>query len=325
MHDIPTVSDRLNSWKEIAAYLEREERTVQRWEDQCGLPVHRTPGRRRGSVFAYKHELDAWLKQGENGNEAEEPKKTGEPPSTGLNEDSSSPKRESASRQALQFGRWKLALAAGCLLGMLLLSMALVRSRSAANVHPVSFKRLTDDGRNKANLRTDGTTLYFNETQGARTVLVAGSMSGNIHPIDIPFSNAVLHDLSKDGRTLLITSVEGIAREGPLWIIGTEGGTPRRVGDVLCTAARYSPDNRMIACAAGNTVVLMDADGAHSHTLSSFVSPVGHVAWTPDGTRLRVALEEKTPNTYTPWEVAVNQDGTTSQVRRLPPRHKLLL
>jgi Tol biopolymer transport system component len=74
----------------------------------------------------------------------------------------------------------------------------------------------------------------------------------------------------------------------------------------------------MIACAAWNTVVLMDADGAYSHTLSSFVSPVVQVAWTPDGTRLRVVLEENTPNTYTPWEVAVNQDGTARQVRTLP-------
>jgi hypothetical protein len=53
--------ERLDSWKEIARYLDRDERTVQRWETECALPVHRTPGRRRGSVFAYQHELDAWL------------------------------------------------------------------------------------------------------------------------------------------------------------------------------------------------------------------------------------------------------------------------
>jgi hypothetical protein len=52
---------RLDSWKEIAQYLGRDERTVQRWETDCALPVHRTPGRRRGSVFAYLYELDAWL------------------------------------------------------------------------------------------------------------------------------------------------------------------------------------------------------------------------------------------------------------------------
>lgn len=54
-------SERHDSWKEIAAYLRRDERTVQRWERECALPVHRTPGRRRGSVFAYRQELDPWL------------------------------------------------------------------------------------------------------------------------------------------------------------------------------------------------------------------------------------------------------------------------
>lgn len=52
--------DRLESWKEIAAYLERDIRTVQRWERVEGLPVYRRPARRLGGVFAYRSELDAW-------------------------------------------------------------------------------------------------------------------------------------------------------------------------------------------------------------------------------------------------------------------------
>jgi Tol biopolymer transport system component len=51
---------RLDSWKEIAAYLKRGVRTVQRWERSSGLPVHRLELDRQGSVFAYKPELDAW-------------------------------------------------------------------------------------------------------------------------------------------------------------------------------------------------------------------------------------------------------------------------
>lgn len=54
-------NDRLNSWKAIAAYLNRTVRTVQRWEREEGLPIHRHGHRRSHSVFAYKHELDAWL------------------------------------------------------------------------------------------------------------------------------------------------------------------------------------------------------------------------------------------------------------------------
>ena len=52
----------LVSWKEIAAFLNRAERTVRRWEQERGLPVHRVPGGERGGVFAYSDELSDWIK-----------------------------------------------------------------------------------------------------------------------------------------------------------------------------------------------------------------------------------------------------------------------
>jgi TolB-like protein/Tfp pilus assembly protein PilF len=50
---------RLDSWKEIASFFGRDERTVSRWEKDLGLPVHRLPGT-KGRVFAYTDELSAW-------------------------------------------------------------------------------------------------------------------------------------------------------------------------------------------------------------------------------------------------------------------------
>jgi tetratricopeptide (TPR) repeat protein len=52
---------RLDSWKEIAAFFDRDERTVKRWEKERGLPVYRVPGSARGGVFAYAEELAEWL------------------------------------------------------------------------------------------------------------------------------------------------------------------------------------------------------------------------------------------------------------------------
>ena len=52
--------ERLDSWKEIAAYLKREIRTLHRWEAQEGLPIHRHLHKERGTVYAYKSELDSW-------------------------------------------------------------------------------------------------------------------------------------------------------------------------------------------------------------------------------------------------------------------------
>jgi TolB-like protein/Tfp pilus assembly protein PilF len=54
--------ERLDSWKEIAAHLHRDVTTVQRWERREGMPVHRHLHDKRGSVYALKSELDAWLK-----------------------------------------------------------------------------------------------------------------------------------------------------------------------------------------------------------------------------------------------------------------------
>jgi tetratricopeptide (TPR) repeat protein len=51
---------RIDSWKEIAAFFGRDERTVKRWEKERGLPVHRLPGE-RGGVFAWSTELTTWL------------------------------------------------------------------------------------------------------------------------------------------------------------------------------------------------------------------------------------------------------------------------
>src|SRR5258706_1170324 len=69
----PTDEPRLESWGEIAAYLRREIRTVQRWERYQGLPVRRLQIGKLGSVYAYRSELDKWYRErqphAENGEE----------------------------------------------------------------------------------------------------------------------------------------------------------------------------------------------------------------------------------------------------------------
>ena len=71
--------DRLDSWKEIAVYLDRDVTTVQRWEKREGMPVHRHLHDKMGSVYASRAELDAWMSgrspqaAQENGNSAASP------------------------------------------------------------------------------------------------------------------------------------------------------------------------------------------------------------------------------------------------------------
>jgi len=56
------LADRLDSWKEIASFLRRDVRTVQRWEKKEGIPVYRHLHDKLGSIYAYRNELTDWFK-----------------------------------------------------------------------------------------------------------------------------------------------------------------------------------------------------------------------------------------------------------------------
>jgi len=64
----PTPQHVLNSWKEIAQYVGRGVRTVQRWEQFLDFPVRRPHGRSRSAVIALPEEIDDWLKRAPLGN-----------------------------------------------------------------------------------------------------------------------------------------------------------------------------------------------------------------------------------------------------------------
>ena len=61
-HDHPDPGERLDSWKAIASYLNRDVTTVQRWEKRESMPVHRHLHDKLGSVYAFRSELDAWVR-----------------------------------------------------------------------------------------------------------------------------------------------------------------------------------------------------------------------------------------------------------------------
>jgi hypothetical protein len=63
--DLPSVhspsSRVLSSWKDIARYMGKGVRTVQRWERDFGLPVRRARGANRKAILARPADLDAWV------------------------------------------------------------------------------------------------------------------------------------------------------------------------------------------------------------------------------------------------------------------------
>lgn len=54
----------LTSWKDIARYMGKGVRTVQRWEQDFGLPVRRPLRSNKKAVLARPHDLDAWVAMG---------------------------------------------------------------------------------------------------------------------------------------------------------------------------------------------------------------------------------------------------------------------
>jgi len=84
LSETPPARPRLDSWKAIADYLQRDVATVARWEKNLGLPVRRVAGTGR-SVFAYTSEIDDWLKTNRPPGEVDPPMPPAPlTPSTGL-------------------------------------------------------------------------------------------------------------------------------------------------------------------------------------------------------------------------------------------------
>ncbi len=61
---LSSTCERLDSWKEIACYLRRSIRCVQRWEKNEGLPILRRQHARGATVYAYREKLDEWWRAG---------------------------------------------------------------------------------------------------------------------------------------------------------------------------------------------------------------------------------------------------------------------
>jgi len=123
----PILGARLDSWKEIAAYFLRGERTVKRWETDRGLPIHRVPGGGRSSVYAYTAELAEWLKSGPvaEGNQDEvftpepvEEAESDEIPVAPVSLSASTPPHSAAAARSSLRPTWILGLAGMALVGI---------------------------------------------------------------------------------------------------------------------------------------------------------------------------------------------------------------
>ena len=119
--------ERLDSWKEIAAYLNRDVTTVQRWEKREGMPVHRHLHDKRGSVYALSSELDTWRQSRKLGLEEEQKE-----PATAAQMELETDRPPTAPRVR----RWLVLSSAVAVLALLMLPYVIARIRAGDSSKP---------------------------------------------------------------------------------------------------------------------------------------------------------------------------------------------
>lgn len=323
--------NRLDGWKAISDHLGWHPRTVMRWEQLRGLPVHRVPGGQRNAVFAFRQEIDEWLKSGfldhKDLTEAAEPPfnvtevfpiselRVIEDASSGADSRSGDPAVHPRPRANHQRLIW---LAVGVLL-LGIVSYTLYSLAFSRQIQFTSVVQLTNDAVVKNGLVTDGKTLYFGEHQNGKVVLSAISTEGGpIRTISTPFVEVIPVDISPDGKKLLALVSDGFVDERALWIIPTMEGQQRQVGTIHCHAAAWSPDGTKIAFADQNAIYLTADEGATIREVQAFGVTPEYLRWAPDGRGLRVNLRDRKSAMSSFWELTFN-DQELSQVASLIP------
>lgn len=288
----PTNGDRLDSWKEIAAYLKRSVRTVCRWERDEGLPVHRHQHRELGSVFAYKSELDAWLS-------ARSPQ----------------PLAQANAHPRTPRSVWTVALTlAAAVLGIGTIAyVAALRFHSEgphvnSAVAGLELISTFAGSQRWPSLSPDGRMIAFVGDKDGRAQVFVKTLNGG-EPIQITFGDlpAVRPRWSSRGDRI-IYSMPG---DG-IWSVAPLGGQPRRIVDDGWNADLSSDGARLVFERLGQ-ILTANADGSGVTTLSGLskrFAPYYGDAWptfSPDGKWIAVFLGEE--GRYGDYWVIPSQGG----------------
>ncbi len=290
-------TERLDSWKEIAAYVGRDVRTVIRWEQKGGLPVYRIPVGQRQAVYAFRHEIDEWMAGGSPGRfELAAALEVAAARPEWNHVAVTVPSTAAAPPLGVRLPARLLADIGITLAGLFVLSAAAVITIRAFGPVRISLDRetqITNDEVVKENLVTDGVSLYFSERRAGRDVLSSvPAKGGPVTEIPTTFIEATPQGVSPDRQTLLILAGEGEEKERPLWVFPLHGNSPWRVGDIVCHAAAWSPDGTTIAYALGNGVYITADKGVTSHLIHTFTAVPLLLRWSFDGKRILIRLRD---------------------------------
>jgi Tol biopolymer transport system component len=232
----PSVSppeDRLDSWKEIAAYLNRDVTTVQRWEKREGMPVHRHLHDRMGTVFASRAELDAWAR-------------SRNPPAAEVNENAvpstDSPAPPASSEIVGPRNKWKLFLPLAAVVALAIGASLWLQKTEYFWRNPIAnarFQTVTEfDGvEQAAAVSRDGQFVAFlSDRDGPTDVWVTQVGSGQFHNLTRGGAPELVNPsirtlgFTPDGSfvTFWVRKPNGSSGgEIGVWAVPTLGGSPK--------------------------------------------------------------------------------------------------
>ncbi len=295
--------EQLGSWKEIAAYLKRDVRTVQRWEKDEQLPVRRHPHKKLGTVYAYKAELDAWWEGHARLGEAAEFAPRAERSPRPKQPAASPTPTKGASRLSRQKYWFPIATLLALLASALLLTYWMEVERPKAE--PASPKisgvaQITHDTFWIGSFATDGDYTYYTERVAGRTLLLSAPLSvsvGGPRTIPVAMAHPRILGISPDGPVLLLID-SALGRARPVMKLLLSEDRLVALNGVVASCASWSPDGESIAFCRGNGVYQASTSdrGPGPARLASFAGIPQAVAWSPDGESLRVLISQERPN-----------------------------
>ncbi len=290
---------RLDSWKEIARYLNRDESTVQRWEKRESMPVHRHVHEKRGSVYAYPAELDAWW-QGRR--QQLEPKRANGA-ETAPESPAAVPAGDSGLEAPNRRRRWWIATAATLVLipaGLLALRWLPRYWTPAPGPNPAIVRLTSTSGLNTdPALSPDGASLaYASDRGGSGDLDIWVQPIGEERPTRVTSQSGdeVEPSFSPAGDSIVFAKGEA----GGIYTVGAGGGEPRLlVATARSRTPRFSPDGRwvtywtglpvwVIPAAPGATGALfvVPASGGSPRALAPEFAHARYGTWSPDGEKI---------------------------------------
>ena len=251
--------DRLDSWKEIAAYFNRDVTTVQRWEKREGMPVHRHLHDKMGSVYAFRTELEAWTR-GRKTDAAQENGKVPVAPEPPVALDSSTPQPLTAGSSFVGGRRWLFLLLAAFILFAAGAGVWFQRTEFFWRNPIADFRSYTitnfDGVKQAAAMSRDGHFIAFlADRDGPMDVWVTQVGSGEFHNLTRGMAPDMANlfiralDFSPDGSmvTFWLRRQRGSsASDIGVWAAPTLGGQPKPYLEGVAEAD-WSPDGSRLA------------------------------------------------------------------------------